>query len=109
MLLSRPLRRSRARFEKYGITASDYRAMRRKQRDRCAVCRRGHLGLRGLVVDHDHKTGKVRGLLCVQCNVMLGMARDTEKTLLSGVLYLRHNTGIEPEERRHIFNGTGLS
>ena len=40
-------------------------------------------------VDHDHVTGEVRGLLCSNCNTMLGLARDSEAILSTGILYLR--------------------
>lgn len=64
---------------KYGITVEDYQAMFDSQNGVCKLCgleettriSRGE-GIRSLAVDHDHKTGKVRGLLCHQCNVVLG-------------------------------------
>jgi hypothetical protein len=64
---------------KYGITVEEYQAMFDSQGGVCKLCgqeettriSRGD-GIRSLAVDHDHKTGKVRGLLCHQCNVVLG-------------------------------------
>lgn len=61
----------------YGITIDEYEEMHRKQRGLCAIClkpeaskdRRGTR--RALAVDHDHVTGKVRGLLCFRCNSAL--------------------------------------
>ena len=46
-----------------------------------------------LVVDHNHKTGKVRGLLCHKCNVGLGQLDDSIQKLQSGVRYLRKYEG----------------
>lgn len=64
---------------KYGITVEEYQAMFDSQGGVCKLCgleettriSRGD-GIRSLAVDHDHNTGKVRGLLCHQCNVVLG-------------------------------------
>jgi hypothetical protein len=60
---------------KYGITRVDYDSLLRLQGDVCAICRKGerarnntHTGKKRLAVDHDHLTGKVRGLLCSNCN-----------------------------------------
>lgn len=55
----------------------------------CAICHRPPTDKkRRLHVDHDHKTGRIRGLLCLHCNVMLGKSRDCRETLLSAVEYL---------------------
>lgn len=51
----------------YGITVDDYRNMHRRQRGRCALCRRKSLRNK-LAIDHNHETQKVRGLLCSACN-----------------------------------------
>lgn len=59
----------------YGITPEKYEAILASQGGVCAICRKPASNQR-LSVDHDHKTGKVRGLLCRRCNVMLGYARD---------------------------------
>jgi hypothetical protein len=42
-----------------------------------------------LCVDHDHNTGKVRGLLCLNCNMVLGLVYDNTQTLLNLVAYLK--------------------
>lgn len=65
-------RRSHLR-NRYGLSEQDYADMFRSQRGRCAVCRQPeNHPKRKLAVDHDHKTGKVRGLLCMTCNTLLG-------------------------------------
>lgn len=61
----------------YGLTAADYDALLRLQGGRCAICRAKPKSKR-LAVDHDHKTGAVRGLLCSRCNHdLMGSAWDS--------------------------------
>lgn len=57
-----------------GFTSNDYDALLLKQEGVCAAC--GQPQKRYLHVDHDHKTGKVRGLLCTNCNAALGLLHD---------------------------------
>lgn len=62
-------------FHSYGITPEEYDKLVVKQDGKCALCDRvsnQNKPYGRLQVDHDHLTGKVRGLLCVQCNVDLG-------------------------------------
>jgi hypothetical protein len=54
-----------------GITGSEYAVMLACQSERCAICRRQCGTGRRLAVDHDHATGRVRGLLCFRCNTAL--------------------------------------
>lgn len=57
----------------YNLTLSEYNTMFKKQKGQCAVCGRHQMSLnRRLDIDHDHATGKVRGLLCSVCNRHLG-------------------------------------
>ena len=67
-----------ARIEKvYGITAADYDELLKLQGGKCAICRRRPKSKR-LAVDHSHKTGEVRGLLCSRCNHdLMGAAWDS--------------------------------
>ena len=61
-----------------------------RQRDKCAICKKpSSFNGVSLVVDHCHKTGTIRGLLCHMCNLMLGNASDDIKILLNGVTYLK--------------------
>ena len=69
---------------RYGITLEDYNAMYERQGGRCAICGAGGK----LVVDHDHKTGKVRELLCHLCNAMIGCAREDRAILTAAIAYL---------------------
>uniref|UniRef100_A0A6M3LAQ0 Putative recombination endonuclease VII n=1 Tax=viral metagenome TaxID=1070528 RepID=A0A6M3LAQ0_9ZZZZ len=60
--------------KKYDISEDDYLFLLKDQSGVCAIC--GELPEYRLVVDHDHTTGKVRGLLCRQCNLLLGLLGD---------------------------------
>ena len=74
----------------YKITAADYDRMLEEQDGCCAIC--GGLSGDRLCVDHDHRSGDVRGLLCSPCNQMLGQAKDNPTTLLKAALYLDAET-----------------
>lgn len=75
----------------YDLLPGEYDRMYAAQGGLCAICgpRTGHSGkTRRLVVDHDHKTGEVRGLLCQICNDILGRWRDDPDTFIRGYNYL---------------------
>ena len=61
---------------RYGITADERDAMEKKQQGLCAICGWPSKTSRRLAVDHNHKTGKVRALLCNSCNTGLGYLED---------------------------------
>jgi hypothetical protein len=75
---------------KYGISLIDYEQMFDEQGGRCAICENLPI-VKVLEVDHDHATGKVRGLLCGNCNKMLGHAKDSVKNLASAIKYLNQS------------------
>lgn len=72
----------------YGITIEQYRQLYEFQGERCYICRRANGATRRLSVDHDHRTGFVRGLLCRPCNTMLGHARDETSFFGRAIVYL---------------------
>ena len=73
----------------YGITLEEYNQMLVKQGCRCKICQKSQGDLkRALCVDHDHITGKVRGLLCDTCNRSLGLLKDNVNILERAVKYL---------------------
>lgn len=81
---------------RYGITLKDYDELLQKQNGKCAICqqieiKKNQHGLVSLAVDHDHKTGKVRGLLCSKCNCLLGYAKDSIINLKKAIDYLIKN------------------
>lgn len=72
----------------YGLSTGDYQRLYDAQGGVCAICQRATGASRRLSVDHDHKTGEVRGLLCRPCNTMLGHGRDDTRFFLRAVSYL---------------------
>lgn len=72
----------------YGITLAERDAMERHQGGCCAICKQIPPLSQALVVDHNHETGEVRGLLCERCNKSLGFFRDDPSYLLAAVCYL---------------------
>lgn len=86
------------RKKTYGITRDEYVKMLAEQKEVCAIChqpeklvhkRTGRV--RQLSVDHCHKTGNVRGLLCGHCNNGLGTFKDSIERLESAIAYLRRH------------------
>lgn len=79
--INRECRRKSALKIKYGITPADYNRLFVKQGGRCAICFKHESEekhWKRLAIDHDHKSGKVRGLLCVTCNVRIGVLESGE-------------------------------
>lgn len=79
--------RERHLVRKYGVDGVAYDRMFASQAGTCAICKRTQA--RSLDVDHDHKSGAVRGLLCTSCNRMIGHAGDCAETLDAAAGYLR--------------------
>jgi len=74
---------------KYGITKEEYTRLLEKQNGTCAICH-GTQHVR-LDVDHCHSTGRVRGLLCRRCNLMIGHGRNDLNILKKAIQYLTEN------------------
>ena len=75
--------------KKYGIAIEDYDRLFELQDGKCAICGDSDTGkFNHLCVDHDHKTGEVRGLLCNPCNKGIGCLRDDKEILKSAIGYL---------------------
>jgi len=74
----------------YGMTQVDYDRMYEAQQGLCAICGQLPIG-KPLNVDHDHRTGKVRQLLCWSCNTALGKFRDSVEILRQAVAYLERH------------------
>jgi hypothetical protein len=83
----------------YGITSTDYKTMLEAQDHKCGVCGSEGFTMKKehkvkLVVDHDHETGEVRGLLCHNCNRALGLFHDDPEALMKAIKWVtkKHST-----------------
>ena len=77
----------------YSITLEQYDEMFKEQNGICIICgkpetRTLYNTITHLVVDHNHETGKIRGLLCHNCNILIGCAKDNITMLQSAINYL---------------------
>jgi hypothetical protein len=83
------------RFRRYGLTQEQYGALLLRQDGCCAICKSPEPKGRGRWhVDHDHKTGAVRALLCTGCNLGVGHFRDDPKLLRAAADYLERPPAI---------------
>jgi Recombination endonuclease VII len=81
--------RERHYLRQYGITIADYDRMLADQGGKCAICPTDSPGRHGRFhVDHCHETGKVRGLLCSNCNRGLGLFQDNAHYLMTASKYV---------------------
>jgi hypothetical protein len=76
----------------YGLTEFQYDAMVIEQAGGCATCGEPYSIEKKLHVDHDHATGKVRGLLCTGCNKALGCVKDNPDVLIKLAGYIERST-----------------
>jgi hypothetical protein len=81
-------RRDKNRQLLYGLSKDDYRDRLSRQGGRCAICRRTCRSREVLSVDHSHVDGRVRGLLCDQCNKGIGLLGDTAESVGRALAYL---------------------
>lgn len=72
---------------RYGVDKTEYSALFRIQRGMCAICNKPP-GKKKLGIDHDHITGKVRGLLCDKCNTGIAFLNEDSSLLVSAAVYL---------------------
>lgn len=76
------------RARKYGMQPDQFVAMLNKQNRGCAICRDALLEDHRTHVDHCHESGAVRAILCIECNILLGKARDSPALCLRAAEYL---------------------
>ncbi len=72
---------------RYGILEQEYNSLLFEQDHCCKICKKKD---KKLCVDHDHKTGNIRGLLCRDCNSGLGMFKDNTEIMLQAIKYLNN-------------------
>lgn len=88
-----PARRREVTLQSYGLSVAEFDALLEEQGNKCAVCSSEDPGPKGrFVVDHDHETGRVRGLLCHYCNVGIGHFSDDPERLIAAWTYLVRTT-----------------
>jgi hypothetical protein len=75
----------------YSITPEAVDSMLKEQGSGCAICGTRDFGPRGSNIDHCHETGKVRGLLCINCNQALGKFKDDTSLLKKAIEYLENH------------------
>jgi hypothetical protein len=89
------------RLKKYGLSYDQYNSIREKQNFCCLICKKHESEVpqgkalktsHALHVDHNHDTGFVRGLLCTNCNTILGKCYDNPEILKSAIEYLNENS-----------------
>lgn len=74
-------------WDEYKLTEDQFYDLLEEQDNRCAICKEE----KRLIVDHDHISKEVRGLLCYSCNTALGIFKEDMYTLLSAVDYIMRN------------------
>lgn len=72
-------------LKRYGLDHTAFESMKLEQKNRCAICNKEEVELH---IDHCHKTGKIRGLLCQKCNTGIGLLGDDLLILNKAVKYL---------------------
>lgn len=81
---------ARIRKNKYGITREEFDKIMKKQNNKCPICHED-VG-KNLSVDHDHETGTIRGIICSNCNLAIGNAKNSPELLRALAEYLEENS-----------------
>ncbi len=87
------IKKRRKKLKALNMTEEDYKKLYNSQSGVCAIC--SDTDSKSLCVDHDHKSGKVRGLLCGSCNLALGCLRDNILLVESAGQYLSLHEGVD--------------
>lgn len=80
---------SRIALSSIDMTFEEYKTLKRNHKGVCAICGLKNKSKRELSIDHSHKTGKPRGLLCGKCNLGIGLLLDSPRLLEKAIKYLR--------------------
>lgn len=87
--------RLKSSVKKFGLTVEQYKFIYDSQKGKCAICGDKE-GKKNFSIDHDHKTGKVRGLLCNNCNSGIGYLRDNVKIIFKAAEYIKKHSQENP-------------
>lgn len=90
----------------YGLTPRAYRRLVGAAHGRCAVCKSTD---RQLHIDHDHRTGRVRGLLCISCNVLVGHLEKPEQAVVAKAIdyIVAHDGAQAPRRALYLIRKSG--
>jgi polyferredoxin len=83
------------KLKKLGITLSEYKKLEKDQDNKCAICKKPETArkkggfTKKLAVDHCHKSKKIRGLLCMNCNIAIGKFKDSVVLMQFAIEYLK--------------------
>lgn len=77
--------------DKYGLTITEFKVLLDARGGSCGICGTSDWGIKGPQIDHDHETGAVRGILCVNCNNALGRMHDDTARLRAAAAYLERH------------------
>lgn len=83
--------------QRYGLTIAQYEAMKASQQNKCFICRE----TKPLVIDHNHATGKVRGLLCCRCNTLCGFLEKSWSLVPAAILYTKFEVNHLGQDDRY--------
>jgi Recombination endonuclease VII len=72
----------------YGLTTEEFSSMVLEQNNKCKIC---ECEMKSTQIDHNHSTGKVRGLLCRNCNTSLGLLKENTKVLYNMISYINND------------------
>jgi hypothetical protein len=85
-------------MQDFKISIEEFNSIALLQNNLCAICEKPQCKfqknsnkIRSLAVDHDHKTGKVRSLLCTSCNTAIGLLEENIPLIQKVISYLRHH------------------
>lgn len=86
---------AKERQRKFGISHAEYAELHQRQGGVCAICKKPETATRNgkvksLAVDHCHSTGRIRGLLCADCNTGIGKLREDRNIFLAAIQYLEN-------------------
>ncbi len=87
---------TRKRLKVLGVSPERYIQMNVEQKGLCAICNKIDRFGKDLSIDHCHKTGKIRGLLCSACNPAIGAFEDDVERLLRAAAYLQRSYDAQP-------------
>lgn len=84
----------------YGLTPEQFGLLLKRQKESCAICKTKIWGRQGPHIDHDHISGKVRGILCGFCNTALGLIKENEQTARRMASYIKAYSIVEYSNNR---------